>query len=58
MQKNDVYATDPREVLKKWSVAELDVLHKYIGIGYEWLDSERRIELVRIENNEKENINE
>ncbi len=54
MQKKMADDTDPHEVLKKWSVYDLDRMHDYVGLGPEWLDSERRIELVRIENNEKD----
>jgi hypothetical protein len=35
------------EVLARWSLDELDMLHALVGLGPEWMASERRAELAR-----------
>ncbi len=37
------------QVLKKWTVDELDMLHNLAGLGAEWMESDRRAHLLSIE---------
>jgi hypothetical protein len=39
-------------IIQKYTVDELDMLHNLVGLGPEWLKSERRAELVAIEKQE------
>lgn len=47
MSDQDGYLT-AAEALERWAVADLDRRHEDIGLGAEWLASERRAELVAI----------
>ena len=49
----EVKSIDPHEILKTWTVAELDILHDSICMGTEWRASERREELMQIEEEEQ-----
>lgn len=39
-------------IIQKYTVDELDMLHKLVGLGPQWMESERRAELVAIEKQE------
>lgn len=43
-----------KEILQKYTVDQLDLLHDLCGLGEEWKHSERRKELVEIEKRELE----
>lgn len=44
------------EVLRKWTVDELDMLHNISGLGPEWRASERRAELKKLEDEDIERV--
>jgi hypothetical protein len=39
-------------IIQKYTVDQLDMLHNLVGLGPQWLKSERRAELVAIEKQE------
>lgn len=45
MEKDD-------SIIQKYTVDELDMLHNLVGLGPQWMKSERRAELVKIETQE------
>lgn len=43
-----------KDILARWSVDDLDMLHRISGLGEEWMASDRRAELKKIEDDEME----
>lgn len=54
MTEEPLYSAE--EVLKKYTVEELDLFHTYLGIGKEWKASDRRKELKTIEDAELDRL--
>lgn len=49
---NDIREIHARKLLERWTVSELDAMHYAVGLGEEWEKSDRRKELLEIENRE------
>lgn len=45
-----------KDILARWSVDDLDMLHRISGLGEEWMASDRRAELKKIEDDEVERL--
>jgi len=50
------FSENERNILKKYTVDELDLLHDLVGLGKEWRASSNRADLVAIEAMEMELI--
>lgn len=51
-QLNNVQEIHARKILEQWTVSELDAMHYAVGLGEMWEKSDRRKELLEIENRE------